>query len=65
MATYKENITLSQIAYVNFSDNEKGMTIGQLLAKEDSSLSKWLNKDENMIWKNNLGAMSDYKLKAY
>jgi hypothetical protein len=33
MATYKENLTLSQIAYVNFSDNEKGMTIGQLLAK--------------------------------
>jgi hypothetical protein len=67
MATFQENLVLSQLAYIDFDEDEKEMTIGELLVDEKSSLNKWLNNSEsdNSVWGNSLESISDWKLSAY
>lgn len=42
MTTFKENLVLSQISYIEFDKKERGLTIGALLNRTDSRLYKFL-----------------------
>lgn len=70
MATYKENLILSQICYNDFTEflNKKTneiITIENLLKKEDSSLNKYLSKKENVIWQKHFESIKDWKIINY
>ena len=55
MATLKEYLVLSQIAYNDFYIREEGRTIGNLLDNSKlvkSSLINYLNEEGNEVWKN-------------
>ena len=65
MATLKEYLVLSQIAYNDFYVGEIDQTIGNLLDNsetEKSSLKLYLNEGENGIWKNQLDTIKDWTL---
>lgn len=63
MATLKEYLVLSQIAYNDFDKIEEiNFTIGQLFEESKSSLNIYLNDDKNRIWKNQLDTVKDWTL---
>ena len=65
MVTLKEYLVLSQIAYNDFYDEEKRLSIGKLLDNsdaEESSLELYLNEGENGVWKNQLDTVMDWTL---
>ena len=64
MASFKENLILSQIAYNNFFESGKRekMTVGGLLKDKESSLYKYLSKKENAVWREHLETMKDWQL---
>jgi hypothetical protein len=62
MATLKEYLVLSQIAYNDFYDGENGKTIKNIQRDSKSSLYKYLTKKGNEIWKNQLGTIKDWTL---
>lgn len=65
MATFKENLVLSKISYNDFKIREIGQTIGDLLNKEESTLSRFINRKENAEWKADLETIKDWKLINY
>ena len=62
MVTLKEYLVLSQIAYNDFQKNEINETIGILFDDSISILIKYLNEEENGIWKNELDTVMDWTL---
>ncbi len=62
MASFKENLVLSKISYIDFNKNEMKLSIGSLLKKPNSSLNQFLKKNENTVWHQDLESMKDWKI---
>ncbi|NLE04616.1 MAG: DUF2974 domain-containing protein, partial [Crenarchaeota archaeon] len=62
MATLKEYLVLSQIAYNDFLNREIDLAIGKLIDDSKSSLSNYLNIKGNEVWKNQLDTVKDWTL---